>query len=227
MGLARFLQVSDLHLGAPFGWLPAERREERRRDQRAALERAVREAIERSVHAILVPGDLFDQEGVDADTLQFALAAFRVPGCPPVFISPGNHDPYSETSLYWNLRLLKARAMSWPDHVHVFGTPHWSVHGVPGLEGVRIAGRCFTANVESLERPLDHEALRGLGPTDAAGFDLAVFHGSREGQLPPGQTMTAPFSDEEALHTPFAYHAIGHYHAASRLTATEGTSAGV
>ena len=33
MALARFLQVSDLHLGRPFAWLPADRREERRRDQ--------------------------------------------------------------------------------------------------------------------------------------------------------------------------------------------------
>jgi DNA repair exonuclease SbcCD nuclease subunit len=39
--------------------------------------------------------------------------------------------------------------------------------------------------------------------------------------------MTAPFSDAEALQAPFAYLAVGHYHAASRLTANEGSSAGV
>ncbi len=227
MALARFLQVSDLHLGSPLGWLPAERREERRRDQRAALERAVREGIERGVHAILIPGDLFDQEGVDAGTLVFALGVFDVSGCPPVFIAPGNHDPYFERSLYWNERLLQARAMRWPAHVHFFTTPHWSARPVPALDGVRVWGRCHTPNVESFERPLSAEALSAVRGGDGSGFELALFHGSREGQLPPGQTLVAPFSDAEVASAPFAYLAVGHYHVGSRLNAPAGASAGV
>jgi exonuclease SbcD len=227
MALARFLQVSDLHLGTPLGWLPPERREERRRDLRAVLELAVREAIEREVHALLVPGDLFDQEGVEAATLTFALGAFAVNGCPPVCIAPGNHDPYSEQSPYWSERLLQARGMRWPAHVHVFTTPHWSAHAVPGLSGVRVWGRCFTANVESLERPLAGAALAGITDRDPAGFDLALFHGSREGKCPPGQAVTAPFSDDEVGVAPFAYLAVGHYHAPSRLSVQSDASAGV
>ena len=69
MPVLRFVQISDLHPGAPFGWLPPERRGERRREQQCALEAAVGLAIERGAAAILVPGDLFDAEGVDADTL--------------------------------------------------------------------------------------------------------------------------------------------------------------
>jgi DNA repair exonuclease SbcCD nuclease subunit len=227
MAMARFLQVSDLHLGAPFGWLPAERREPRRRDQRAALERAVREAIERGVHGILIAGDVFDQEGVDAGTLAFALGAFDVAGCPPVFIAPGNHDPYSSTSLYWNERLLRARAVKWPPHVHIFTTPDWSSRPVPELKAVRVWGRCFTSSVESMERPLAPTALDAVPMSDPSGFDIGLFHGSREGQCPPGQKMTAPFSDAEVMSAPFAYLAVGHYHAASRITASEGSSAGV
>jgi len=227
MALARFLQVSDLHLGAPFRWLPAERREERRRDQRAVLERAVRQAIERGVDAILIPGDLFDQEGVDAGTLAFALGVFDVSGCPPVLIAPGNHDPCSERSLYWNERLLQARAMRWPAHVHVFTTPSWSHHPIPRLPGVRVWGCCFTANVASHERPLAAAALASLPVADPVGFDLALFHGSREGHVPPGQKMTAPFSDDEVAAGPFAYLAVGHYHASSQLETNQGAAAGV
>lgn len=227
MALARFLQVSDLHLGRPLGWLPADRRDERRRDQRRALERAVAVAIERGVHAILLPGDLFDQEGVDADTLGFAIAAFQVTGCPPVFIAPGNHDPHSPTSLYWDPRRLRIRGMAWPSHVHVFTSARWSSAPVPGLPGVRVWGRCFISGVPSLERPLAIESLQDVSGADGNGFDLALFHGSREGFLPAGQKMTAPFSDTEALQAPFAYHAVGHYHAGSRLTASEGASSGV
>ncbi len=217
MALARFLQVSDLHLGKPFSWLPADRREDRRRDQQRALEQAVSQAIERGAHAILVPGDLFDSVNVDAGLLTFAVKAFSVAGCPPVFIAPGNHDPASASNAAWNQRLLQARGIAWPAHVHVFDTAGWSVATVPRLQGVRVWGRCFTANVESTERPLAREAVAAVTGTNPMGFEVAVFHGSREGSCPPGQKITAPFSDDEVAASPFVYHAVGHYHSLARI----------
>lgn len=217
MALARFLQISDLHLGRPFAWLPADRREERRRDQQRALETAVSQAMERGVHAILVPGDLFDSPIVDAGLLTFAVKTFSVAGCPAVFIAPGNHDPASTTNAAWSTRLLQARGIAWPEHVHIFATPQWTAQSVPKLPGVRVWGRCFTANVESTDRPLAPAMLHDVVGTDPMGFELALFHGSREGQCPPSQKITAPFSDDEVMHSPFAYHAVGHYHATSRI----------
>jgi hypothetical protein len=226
MALARFLQVSDLHLGRPFAWLPGDRREDRRRDQQRALEQAVSQAIERSVHAILVPGDLFDAVTVDAGLLTFAVKAFAVAGCPPVFIAPGNHDPASTTNAAWNQRLLQARGIAWPSHVHVFDTPTWTGVPVQKLQGVRVWGRCFTANIESAERPLSREAVAGVNGTSPLGFEVAIFHGSREGFCPPGQKVTAPFSDDEVAASPFVYHAVGHYHSVSRIEQplTEGVN---
>lgn len=230
MALARFLQISDLHLGRPFGWLAYERRDERRRDQQRALETAIRQAIERGVNAILIPGDLFDADAADAGALAFAIQAFEMSGCPPVFISPGNHDPSSPTSVCWNSRLLSARGYAWPAHVHVFTEPHWTSRDLPGVPGARIWGRNFCAGVESLERPLVASMLKDVTAPPEGGFDIAVFHGSREGQCPPGQKIAAPFSDEEVEQSPFAYHAVGHYHAPSRFerhVAGSGASAGV
>lgn len=217
MAIARFIQVSDLHLGRPFAWLPADRRDDRRRDQQRALEQVVSQAIERGAHAILIPGDLFDSTTVEAGLLTFASKAFDVPGCPPVYITPGNHDPASATNPAWSARLLAARGMSWPSHVHVFTTPQWSYVPVPKLQGVRVWGRCFTANVESTERPLAPSMLGDVTGTDPMGFEIALFHGSREGSCPPAQKVTAPFSDAEVAASPFVYHAVGHYHALSRI----------
>lgn len=217
MPVAKFLQLSDLHLGRPFGWLPVDKRAERRADQRRALEQSVREAIERGVHAILIPGDLFDLEGVDADTMAFAIGAFDTPGCPPVYIAPGNHDPWSESSHIWSPRLLKARGWAWPAHVHIFTTPSWSPQALPGLENAHVWGRCFTSNVVSTERPLEEGAIILPASADAHGLDLAVFHGSLEGRCPGGQNVTAPFSEKEIVHSPFSYHAVGHYHAVDRI----------
>ena len=217
MAVVRFLQVSDFHLGRPFGWLPPDRRNDRRHDQRRALEMSVRLAIERGAHAILIPGDLFDLDYVDADTLAFAVHAFDLTGCPPVYIAPGNHDPCSSTSPYWNPALLRARGVSWPDHVHVFDTPGWTARPLAGREGVRVWGRCSIQAVESGARPLAAESLAGVDARRGQGVNVAVFHGSREGFLPPGQKPVAPFTDAEALASPFDYLAVGHVHTPQRL----------
>lgn len=222
MAFARFLQVSDVHLGRPFAWLSADRREDRRRDQQRALEQAVHQAMERSVHAILVPGDLFDALAIDAGSLTHAIKTFEVAGCPPVFIAPGNHDPYSPTSALWNPRLLAARGLAWPEHVRVFDSPQWTGHLVPRLPGVRVWGRAFVSGDESHDRPLAAGVLGAVSGTDPMGFEVAVFHGSREGQCPPTQKMTAPFSEAEVRSSPFVYHAVGHYHATSRLEQAPG-----
>jgi DNA repair exonuclease SbcCD nuclease subunit len=217
MALARFLQLSDLHLGRPFAWLSAERRELRRRDQQAALELAVRLAIERGAHGILVPGDLFDGVPVDTGALTFATRAFSVAGCPPVFIAPGNHDPASNDNAAWNARLQQARGAGWPAHVHVFDTPAWSHVALPTLPGVRVWGRAFVSSSGTMDRPLARAALASAFGQEPGTLDVAVFHGSREGRCPPTQKITAPFSDDEVSASPFAYHAVGHYHTRSEI----------
>jgi hypothetical protein len=64
------------------------------------------------------------------------------------------------------------------------------------------------------------ESLRSVSGADSNGFDVALLHGSREDGCPPELAKDAPFSDAEVLQAPFAYIAAGHYHAASRITAS-------
>ena len=225
MALLLLLQISDLHLGRPFAWLPPDRRELRRRDQQAALEQIVRHAIERDAQAILVPGDLFDTVPVDTSSLAFALRAFAVPGCPPVFISPGNHDPASHDNAAWSPRLMQARGMHWPPNVHVFDSPRWTAFPLPGLPGVRVWGRAFLSSSGTMDRPLAAAALDALAGRPPGNVEIAVFHGSREGRCPPSQKITAPFSDAEVETSPFAYHAVGHYHTRSEIEQEPGTGA--
>jgi len=217
MALARFLQLSDLHLGRPFAWLPPERREMRRRDQQSALEQAVRLAIERGAHAILVPGDLFDGVPVDTGALAFATRAFSVAGCPPVFITPGNHDPASSDNAAWNTRLQQARGAHWPSHVHVFDSPTWTHVPLVTMPSIRVWGRAFVSSSGTMDRPLSRATLHGAYQAEDGSIDVALFHGSREGRCPPSQKVTAPFSDAEVAASPFVFHAVGHYHLRSEL----------
>jgi exonuclease SbcD len=203
-----FVQVSDVHLGRPFGWLPPEKRRERQLDLREVWQRAVDTAIQRRVGALVVPGDLFDGEEVDAETVNRAIECVARPGCPPVLIAPGNHDCYSRANTYYDNDKLAARGQPvWPAHVHIFKSPSFARADLPGSEDVRVWGRCVHANVESDER-----ALRDLPERTADVLRLGLVHGSRDGFSKPGKKLTAPFSDEEILASGFDYIALGHYH---------------
>ncbi len=215
----RFLQFSDLHLGRPFTWLPPAVAEQRRAEQRDLLWRAVETAIGRGLDAILIVGDLFDGEIVDRETVARAIECVSQPGCPPVFIAPGNHDCFSRSTFYYdNRRLAAANQAPWPAHVHIFDSPAFASRALPGREDVLVWGRCADRNVDSSERVLaeDRPAL------DEERLHVLMLHGSQDGFLPPGKRMTAPFDEAELLAWGADYAALGHYHRPSTIVDGDG-----
>jgi DNA repair exonuclease SbcCD nuclease subunit len=103
-----------------------------------------------------------------------------------------------------------------------------------GAPTVRIWGRGFAAGGRADQRPLSKEALatvrEAVNASNKEGspkVEVAVLHASREGFCPPGQKVTAPFSDAEIYDSPFAYVALGHYHARSELPGDGKRSSGV
>jgi DNA repair exonuclease SbcCD nuclease subunit len=168
----------------------------------------VAEATARRVDALLVPGDLFDGEEADVETVNRAVECVRAAGCPPVFIAPGNHDCYSRASTYYDNAKLAARHQPvWPAHVHIFTSPEFASAELSGRPEVRVWGRCVDANVESDDRVLARAPRPGPGLAH-----VLLLHGSRDGFLAPGKRLTAPFSDAELLAAGFDYAALGHYH---------------
>jgi len=217
--LLRFLQLSDLHLGRPFTWLPGPVADQRRADQRDLLWRAVRLAIDKKLDAIVIAGDLFDGDVVDRETIGRAIECVAQPGCPPVFIAPGNHDCHSRaTFLYDNRKLAALGQAGWPAHVHVFDSPHITSAPLPGRDDVTLWGRCVPENVDSSERLLVDER-KSLAPDQ---LNVLVLHGSRDGFLPPGKKTTTPFTDAELLAWGADYTALGHYHKPGTIEDEEG-----
>lgn len=215
----RFLQVSDVHLGRLFTWLPPDKRAERRLELREVWRRAVEEAIRRGVDALVVPGDLFDGEEADPETVNRAVECVRAAGCPPVYLAPGNHDCYSKSNTYYDNEKLLARGQApWPEHVHIFKTKEFSPARHPQHPEVEFWGRCVHANVDSEER-----ILRDLPARDPERLNVALLHGSREGFRRPGKRITAPFSDDELLRAGFEYVALGHYHEPAEIRDPAGT----
>lgn len=101
----RFIHAADLHLGLRVTGLG---KETNRRVQEArfqALDNLVAEAKKHAVDFILIAGDLFDDNHVDAIVRGRPLELFRKLPM-PVYVLPGNHDPLRPDSVWerppWN-----------------------------------------------------------------------------------------------------------------------------
>ncbi len=222
----RFLQFSDVHLdsrltGSQLAWSP-EKREQRRREITELVGKACRLAREHKVEALFIPGDLWDDETISAETVARVLEAFASLDPIPVFIAPGNHDFCSPTSFYSD-EVLRARGMRpWPKNVIVFRTAEFTTVRHPARPEVTVTGRAFVRNVS-----LEERLLSAPIPRPSAPMSVLLFHGSwieytGRDRFEEGKLLTAPFSRAELLAQGFSYAALGHYHHYAEITDDQG-----
>ncbi|WP_420098833.1 metallophosphoesterase family protein [Corynebacterium sp.] len=98
-GVFRFLHTSDWQLGMDRWFLGAEAGPRYREARLAAVERLLSVAQDRHCAAVVVAGDVFDDNLVDPVTWRRAVDILRRSPV-PVFLLPGNHDPYDAASVY-------------------------------------------------------------------------------------------------------------------------------
>ncbi|HXI02262.1 MAG TPA: DNA repair exonuclease [Candidatus Saccharimonadales bacterium] len=222
MASLKFLQLSDLHLDSSLATgglgLSSEQIRVRQGEIRGILPRACNLARERNVDLVLLPGDLFDDEAVRTDTVNFAVSALGGLAPVPVLIAPGNHDFYSLGSPY-NDQLLEARRQEpWPGNVHIFRSAAWQIWSPPGGTPVAVTGMAHAAGAAIGER-----LIAGDIPAGDAHFRILIFHGSRDNtDLPRKKMRTLPFSDENLAARGFDYAAIGHYHESTIIEGPDG-----
>ena len=194
----RFLHAADLHLDSPFEGLPARKAAVRRGEQRELLSRLAELVEQEKLQLVLLSGDLLDSDNTYYETgeeLIRSLGRMSV----PVFIAPGNHDYYSESSPYARLSL--------PDNVHVFRRGEIECVYLPELN-VRVYGAAFT---DKRSRPL----LTGFhaAPKTAGQTDLLCLHGD----VGVRESIYNPVSEAELAASGVDYAAFGHVHKASGL----------
>lgn len=213
MPIVRFLQFSDLHLDSSLTsgrlGLPPDKVRIRLQEIRAVLPAACALAADRKVDLVLMPGDLFDDESVSMDTVNFVIDNLGRLAPTPVVITPGNHDFYSLGSPYNNELLAARRQRPWPENVKIFTSGSWEVWRAPSAGSISVTGMAHAAGA-----PIGERLLAAPVPRDGeAAFRFLVFHGSRDNtDLPHGKLRTLPFSDGEAAGQGFDYVAVGHYH---------------
>lgn len=218
----RFLQISDVHVDSKLthsqlGW-PKDKRETRLREINSLVHSAMELVPDYGIEAVLVPGDLWDDETVSQESVHGLVEAFASIDPIPVFIAPGNHDFCSPLS-YYSRKAQAAREMrQWSENVIIFDKPDFSSFYHPMRNDVAVVGRAFLENVKTTERLLSQRIS-----SPAADIRLLLFHGSLDGYVREGtRKITAPFSREELLTQGFSYTALGHYHNFDEILDADG-----
>ena len=185
------VHCADVHLETAFTEVRGGAR--RRAALADAFERVVDLALERRAGALTIGGDLYEAERAGPQTARFVFAQLARFGG-PVFVAPGNHDPYSARSLYARDDL--------PANVRVFAEPAWAPYPLAGE--VTIYG--FGHAPAEPGRPFAGARF------DRAGTRIALVHGSDEDRCPPGKRPTAPFTLAEIVASGATCALAGHYH---------------
>ena len=97
--MVKLIHGADFHLDSPFSGLSPERAARRRQELRELPARLAQLARDRGADLVLLSGDLLDSERVYPETVQALKRALGEMPC-PVFIAPGNHDCWSEKSVW-------------------------------------------------------------------------------------------------------------------------------
>ena len=156
----RFLHTADWQLGLKLTFIPGDRGAWARGFRFDVVERLAALAKGREVDAVVVAGDVFDDNAVGADTLQRARDALARFAPIPVLLLPGNHDAATPDCV---LRRVDAGA-----HVHslVDETPF-------ALEHV-VFHPCPLMRRHEREDPSRHLPMRASGDP----VRVAIAHGA-------------------------------------------------
>lgn len=200
--MLRFLHAGDFHLDSPFSSLSPKLAALAREEQRELLARFQRLAAAQAVDLVFLTGDLFDGAQIYPETVEALHETLgRIPA--EIFISPGNHDPYHQSSPYARL--------SWPSNVHIFREANVTAIPLPAL-GCTVYGSAFTESTR-MDSPLRGLALSGDG------LSLGCFHADLGKKL----SRYGPLPLEDLAASGLHFAALGHVHARSELNRAGGT----
>lgn len=188
--MLRILHIADLHLGSPFASLPREKALLRRQQQTDLLHHLT--GLCRQADLVLLAGDVLDTRQARPETvtlLRQTLARWQL----PVFISPGNHDPFTADSPW--------ATVQWSENVHIFSGPMRPVQ-LPQLR-CRVWGAAF--------RERESEGLlRTISRAEDSFLEVGVLHGDPVNPGPYGYLPAEAIRD-----CGLDYLALGHIHQAA------------
>ena len=191
------IHTSDVHLGAPLGWL-GPRAAEQREELRRTLSKIVDLSIDQHADALVVAGNLFHSNNPSAATVRFVLREFSrltSESRAHVVLLPGSHDSLDIESVYMSYRAEFGRL------------ERVSVLGMDGLNSVSVEHAGLTIHGD----PLRSHRLDGdsavLAPNPELAFNVAVMHSSPDEHEDESGGAILPLKLPEGK---WSYHALGH-----------------
>ncbi len=200
--MIRMIHGADFHLDSPFEVLPPEQAAERRKELRQIPRRLAQLAEKFQPDLVLLSGDLLDSRRVYTETVEElarSLGEIRA----PVFIAPGNHDPFRADSPYVR--------EPWPENVHIFSSSVIQSVDLPQC-GAVVYGAAFPAAHQ------EESLLAGFTAPRDDRLHLMTLHAQVDG----GEGCPYnPITTQEIADSGLDYLALGHIH-----SHTEGLRAG-
>ncbi len=194
----RFVHCADVHIGMEFSLNKLKSRQRKAEILQSFL-RLIEYCRDEAVELLLIAGDLFDNENVEAALVEQVKSALGSIPQTDVYIAPGNHDPYSLTSPY--------RDDGWSDNVVIFnGTP--KVIERPD-KGYRIWGCGFESSFV-----MDRLLMGVRLPKDEL-INIGILHGQLVGKS--GRSEYNAITDSDIEKSGIDYLALGHVHKQTRV----------
>ena len=198
------LHTADWHIDAPLRNFTEPQRRELRNAMLELPGQIADLCLREDCDLCLLSGDIFDgpwtREGYEA--VYRALKRMEI----PVFVAPGNHDPYREDSIWVR--------ESWPENVYLFRSPELTSYTIEELD-CRVYGAAFTA----AEAPA---LLEGFQAQCTERHALLLLHGDPTNPNSPYSPVTAAQIREAGVD----YAALGHIHARGEFRSGAGLCAG-
>ncbi len=188
--MVKILHTGDLHLDSAFVGLSPEEARYRRAGLRKLVSDIIDIANNEAVDAIIMSGDQFDAYPIypeSAESFIHDLARAKM----PVFLSPGNHDPYTANSPY--------RTLHFPENVHIFTSENLSAVELAECR-LRVFGACFTDSV------CDSNMLKGFHVPDDDFVNVIALHANLN------MSGYCPITENDIAETGADYIALSHIH---------------
>ncbi len=200
----KFLHIADVHLDTSFYSKKEEVRQKLREGIRNSFQNAINLCIDEKVDALLIAGDLFDNDKLSFKTEQFLLREFNrlKEHNIMVFYANGNHDPGYKGN--------RINFIKWPDNVHVFKDDIINTIDLKNMKGETIAKITSCGHKSKNEgRNLIKDFPIKEDNVPHIGLVHTMIIGARESS---NHEKYLPSSKEELEKKNYDYWALGHIH---------------
>lgn len=195
--MVKIMHIADVHLDRKTEGLSPSKSALRRAEYKETFEKAINLAKEEDVKIILIAGDMFDSELAENSTVEFVKKIFsKIPEI-YIFISPGNHDPYTISAYS---ALLKETS----ENVKIF-TGSLEKVSLPNLN-TNVFGVGFESEFQ------ENCLLSGFSVPDDDSISLVCIHGDLK-----SDSRYNPISQSAVAATNADYIALGHTHTFSGI----------